>query len=399
MAILRFFAFFVLVPFIMLLLTGCATVLVESTVEDASLESLSESSQELAATPETSIPLPGEINLPPGFNISVFADNIPNARSMVLSPNGTLFVGTRTAGNLYAIVDRDQDNHADEVYTLATGMNSPNGVAFRDGALYVAEINRVIRFDEIEKNLADPPNFVVVNDAFPRDGHHGWKFIRFGPDGKLYVPVGAPCNVCETDDTIYGSILRMNVDGSQLEGFADGVRNSVGFDWDPRTDELWFTDNGRDMMGDDLPPDELNHAPEQGTHFGFPYCHGGTVPDPEYGSVAACDSYEPPAMPLGPHVAALGMRFYTGQMFPEEYQNQIFIAEHGSWNRTEPIGYRLSLVRTEDNKAVSYEPFAEGWLKDGSAWGRPVDVLVMPDGSLLVSDDLAGMIYRITYSN
>jgi glucose/arabinose dehydrogenase len=238
-----------------------------------------------------------------------------------------------------------------------------------------------------------------VRDSFyvGDGGLHAWKFIAFGPDGKLYVPVGVPCNVC-VEDTAYGIIARMNPDGSELETFASGVRNTVGFDWHPKTGELWFTDNGRDWMGDDQPPDELNHAPESGLHFGFPYCHGGTIPDPDFGRRRACDEFTPPAINLGPHVAALGMRFYTGAMFPETYTNQIFIAEHGSWNRTVPIGYRVSLVRLDESgQAVSYEPFVEGWLRAGGAWGRPVDVLVMPDGALLVSDDLAGAIYRISY--
>jgi glucose/arabinose dehydrogenase len=337
------------------------------------------------------------IKLPPGFEISVFASNIPNARSMTLSPDGTVFVGSRTAGNLYALVDHDQDFSADEGFILGRGMNMPNGVAFRDGALYVAEVNRVLRYDNIEANLSNPPEPVVVNDSFPGERHHGWKFIRFGPDGLLYVPVGAPCNVCEPPGDMFNSIMRMQPDGSALEVFSRGVRNSVGFDWHPESAELWFTDNGRDQMGDDLPPDELNHAPEAGLHFGFPYCHGGTVADPEFGENRACEEFTPPAMPLGPHVAALGMRFYTGDMFPEEYHDQIFIAEHGSWNRSTPIGYRLMLVRIEDNQAVNYEVFAEGWLQGGEAWGRPVDLLVMPDGSLLVSDDTANTIYRITY--
>jgi len=340
--------------------------------------------------------LPYEISLPPGFEISYYARNVPNARSMALSPSGTLFVGTRTEGSLYAILDHDRDYRADEVITLARGMNSPNGVAFRDGALYVAEINRVLRYDNIEASLPDLPEPVVVNDSFPNDRGHGWKFIRFGPDGKLYVPVGAPCNVCEVNDP-YGSITRMNPDGTGLETFAGGVRNTVGFDWHPETGDLWFTDNGRDQLGDDLPPDELNHAPQPDLHFGFPYCHGGTIPDPEFGDERSCAEFTPPAMPLGPHVAALGMRFYTGKMFPEEYRHQIFITEHGSWNRSTPIGYRISLVRLEDNQAVSYETFAEGWLRGEEAWGRPVDVQVMPDGSLLVSDDFAGAIYRISY--
>ncbi|HXV41677.1 MAG TPA: sorbosone dehydrogenase family protein [Anaerolineae bacterium] len=341
--------------------------------------------------------LPYEITLPPSFEISLYASDVPNARSLALSPNGTLFVGTRTAGNLYAVLDHNQDYQADEVITLQRGMNSPNGVALRDGALYVAEINRILRYDNIEANLNNLPQPVVINDSFPSERAHGWKFIRFGPDGKLYVPVGMPCNVCEPNGEWYGTITRMNPDGTGLEIFARGVRNSVGFDWDPATGELWFTDNGRDEMGDDLPPDELNHAPQPGLDFGFPYCHGGEIPDPEFGQQHPCEEFTPPAHPLGPHVAALGMRFYTGAMFPEEYRNQIFIAEHGSWNRSEPIGYRIMLVRVENNRAVSYEVFAEGWLRGSQAWGRPVDLLVMPDGSMLVSDDEAGAIYRITY--
>jgi glucose/arabinose dehydrogenase len=344
-------------------------------------------------------PLPlDRIKLKPGFLIDVYADGLPDARSMALSPGGTLFVGTRKAGNVYAVRDADKDNRADTVLTVASGMNMPNGVAVRNGALYVAEVNRVLRYDDIEDRLDDPPTPVVVNDGFPDDTHHGWKFIRFGPDGMLYVPVGAPCNVCEREDERYASIMRMNPDGTGLEVFARGVRNTVGFDWHPRTKTLWFTDNGRDWLGNDLPPDELNRAPRTGLHFGFPYCHGGDISDPKYGDERTCEEFVSPVQKLGPHVAALGMRFYTGAMFPSEYRNQIFIAEHGSWNRTVPIGYRLSLVRLEDDRAVSYEIFAEGWLRGRTAWGRPVDVLVMPDGALLVSDDRAGAIYRISFA-
>ncbi|MBI3779767.1 MAG: PQQ-dependent sugar dehydrogenase, partial [candidate division NC10 bacterium] len=238
---------------------------------------------------------------------------------------------------------------------------------------------------------------VVLNESFPRDRHHGWKFIRFGPDGLLYVPVGAPCNVCEGEDERYASIVRMKPDGTRFEIFARGVRNTVGFDWDPKTHELWFTDNGRDWLGDDLPPDELNYAPKRGLHFGFPYCHGNKISDPEFGKKRTCEEFIPPAIELGPHVAALGMRFYTGKMFPGEYRNQIFIAEHGSWNRSAPIGYRVTLVRLENHRPLKYEVFAEGWLQDARAWGRPVDLLVMPDGGMLVSDDEAGVIYRISY--
>ncbi|MGE5285056.1 MAG: PQQ-dependent sugar dehydrogenase [Actinomycetota bacterium] len=337
----------------------------------------------------------GEIRLPPGFRIAVYAE-VPNARSMTLGERGTLFVGTRR-GEVYAVLPGGAAEGTHRVLTLARNLHSPNGVAFRGGALYVAEIHRILRYDGIESRLSSPPAPVVVSDGFPRDEHHGWKFIRFGPDGMLYVPVGAPCNVCERTDPRYAAILRMRPDGTGLEIFASGVRNTVGFDWNPATGELWFTDNGRDWMGDDLPPDELNRAPRKGLHFGFPYVHGKNLPDPEFGARGKPAGFTPPEWELPAHVASLGMRFYTGRMFPPGYRGQIFIAEHGSWNRSKPTGYRVSLVRLAGNRAASYEPFAEGWLQGGGAWGRPVDVQVMPDGSLLASDDLAGMIYRISY--
>jgi glucose/arabinose dehydrogenase len=338
-----------------------------------------------------------KIVLPPGFAITIFARNVPGARSMALGEKGTLFVGTRKAGKVYAISDTDGDNRADEVIMIASGLNMPNGVAFRKGALYVACLNRVIRFDNIEPRLKNPPAFKVLYDQLPRDRHHGWKFIRFGPDGYLYVPVGAPCNVCERDDERYASILRMGPDGHGVEVFAAGIRNTVGFDWHPETGELWFTDNGRDWLGDDLPPDELNRAPVRGLHFGFPYCHGGDIPDPKFGKKRRCEEFVAPEIKLGPHVASLGMRFYSGGMFPKKYRQQIFIAEHGSWNRSVPIGYRISLVELDGSRAVRYSVFAEGWLQGSRPFGRPVDVLVMADGSLLISDDLAGVIYRISY--
>ena len=345
----------------------------------------------------TAGPLPLDtITLPPGFEIDVYAGNVTGARSMTLSPNGTLFVGSRGAGNVYAIPDRDGDGRGDAVITIASGLDSPNGVAFRNGSLYVAEIGRILRYDDIETNLENPPEAAVVSDAFPDEASHGWKFIAFGPDGNLYVPVGAPCNVCDPEDERFAAIHRMNPDGTNLEIYARGIRNTVGFDWHPETGELWFTDNGRDWLGDDIPPDELNRAPESGMHFGFPYCHGAAIPDPEFGEEQSCAEFTPPEQELGPHVAALGMRFYDGGQFPEEYQNRIFIAEHGSWNRAEPIGYRVTMVTLENGTPVSYEVFAEGWLQGGDAWGRPVDVEVANDGSLLVSDDRANAVYRIT---
>lgn len=354
------------------------------------------SSCAMQAKDPASLPLQS-IKLPPGFKIEVYMGNIPDARSMVLSPKGILFVGNRSGDKVYAVVDRNNDQKGDELYIIASGLNMPNGVAFRNGSLYVAEVNRILRFDNIEENLKNPPKPVVVNDSYPTDRWHGWKFIAFGPDDKLYVPVGAPCNVCERKDERYSSITRMNPDGSGVEVFSHGVRNTVGFTWHPQTKELWFTDNGRDMLGDDIPPDELNHAPRKGMHFGFPYVHGKAILDPEYGRNRKPEEFTPPAMELGPHVAALGVKFYTGTMFPEEYRNQIFIAEHGSWNRSTPIGYRVTLVRVKGNNAVSYEVFAEDWLQGREAWGRPVDLLVMPDGAMLVSDDKAGVIYRISY--
>jgi len=336
------------------------------------------------------------IDLPPGFSISYYAEDVPGARSLARGEKGTIFVGTR-ARTVYAVVDEDGDGSADRVHRIAEDLNVPNGVAFRDGDLYVAEISRVLRFEGIEDRLQDPPDPVTVRDDLPREGHHGWKFIRFGPDGKLYVPVGAPCNVCLEEDERFAAILRMDPDGSDLEVFASGIRNTVGFDWHPETNDLWFTDNGRDWLGDNQPPDELNHAPEAGLHFGFPFCHGGTILDPDFGEGKSCGEFTPPAIPLGPHVAALGMRFYTGDAFPADYRGDILIAEHGSWNRSDPIGYRLTRVQLEEGRAASYEVLARGWLQGREAWGRPVDVLVLPDGSLLVSDDHAGAIYRLTY--
>jgi glucose/arabinose dehydrogenase len=339
-----------------------------------------------------------KIKLPEGFKINVFAE-VPNARSMCLSDKGTLYVGTMGEGKVYAVVDNDHNGIADKVYTIASGLNTPNGVAYKDGSLYVAEINRILRFDNIETNLSNPPSYSVVYDKLPKDGAHGWKFIAFGPDNKLYVPIGAPCNICEPDSP-YASITRMNPDGTGFELFARGIRNSVGITWHPQTKQLWFTDNGRDNMGDNVPEDELNVAPQKGMHFGYPFCHQGTVLDPEFGRGKNCSDYTPPVQTMGPHVAALGLRFYTGSQFPAEYRNQLFIANHGSWNRTVPIGYRVMLLKLDaNNKPSEYIPFATGWLQDnGNVVGRPVDVQVAPDGALLVSDDKSGAIYRISYS-
>jgi glucose/arabinose dehydrogenase len=338
------------------------------------------------------------IRLPAGFSIDLYA-RVPAARSLALSPKGILYVGSREGHGVHAVLPSRDGAHGGRVVEIGSGMDEPNGVAWRDGALYVAESSRVVRFDGIDDHLerAEPmPAPKVLPVSFPRQSGHEWKFIRFGPDGLLYVPVGAPCNVCAPPDP-QAAITRLRPDGSGFEVFARGIRNSVGFDWQPGTNVLWFTDNGRDWLGDDRPPDELDRAPRAGLHFGYPYCHGGDIADPEFGARRPCSEFVPPAQKLGPHVAALGMRFYTGKMFPAEYRHQIFIAEHGSWNRSTPIGYRVSLVRVSGERAVSYQTFAQGWLRGGRAWGRPVDVQELPDGSLLVSDDLAGAVYRIAY--
>jgi glucose/arabinose dehydrogenase len=341
------------------------------------------------------------VRLPAGFTISVYVDKIPGARSLARGPGGTLFIGTRddfALGRVWAVVDRDGDQRADERYVIASGLHSPNGVAVHDGALYVAETSRVLRFDDIEQRLATPPAPAVVNDSFPGDSLHGWKYLRFSPDGQwLYVPVGVPCDSCEReDDPRFGSIMRMHPDGSGLEIFARGIRNTVGFDFDPKAGELWLTENGRDGLGDGVPPDELNHAPAPGMHFGFPWCDG-RIDDPDH-RAHGCAGFTPPAFELDAHAAALGMRFYDGAMFPDEYHGAIFIAEHGSAHRSQFAGYRISVVHMQNGAPVSYGAFADGFLQNGDSWARPVDVLVMPDGALLFSDDRSDAVYRIAYA-
>lgn len=374
--------------------TGC-----NSSSKDSAANTDTEDNSNPALT-EASAQLPlSTIKLPPGFSISVYAE-VDNARSMTLSPSGTLYVGNRSGDKVYAVRDTDGDFKADKRWVIASGLNMPNGVAFKDGDLYVAEVSRILKFKDIENHLSNPGTPEVVYDKYPTETHHGWKYIAFGPDGKLYVPVGAPCNICEPEKPIYATITRMNADGTDMEIYASGIRNTVGFTWHPETKNLWFTDNGRDMMGDDVPPCELNSAPQAGMNFGYPYCHGGTIKDPEFGNKKPCSDFTAPVQNLNAHVAPLGVKFYTGNMFPAEYKNQIFIAEHGSWNRTLKSGHLVSMVKIENGKSVGYETFAEGWLNHDTqeAWGRPVDILVMPDGSMLVSDDKGGMIFRIAYS-
>ena len=345
------------------------------------------------------------LRVPAGFHVELLTDAVPNARQMALGRGadgkGVLYVGSRSEGKVYAV-----ELHGDKagaVHIIASGLNMPSGIAWRDGSLYVAAVSKVLRLDAIDGRLAQPPAPVVVTDRLPTETHHGWKFIAFGPDGKLYLPVGAPCNICEPDER-HGVIQRMNGDGSGLETVARGVRNSVGFDWSPIDKTLWFTDNGRDMLGDELPSDELNHVTRSGENFGFPYCHQGDTPDPEFGARHACSEFTAPAAKLGAHVASIGMRFYTGTQFPVAYRGNVFVAEHGSWNRSRKSGYLVARVSVDaQGRAGKPEPFVEGWLQTDasgreSVWGRPADVLVMPDGSLLVSDDLAGAIYRVSYA-
>ena len=345
-----------------------------------------------AATPEQIVE---RIVLPDGFEIHVFGE-IPNARSLTQAPDGTVFIGNRSGDKVWALRDTDGDHVADERWIIAEGLNSPNGVAYFNDDLYIAEIGVISKVEDILDQPRDDYDLERVYDGLPTDDHHGWRYIAFGPDDRLYVPIGVPCNVCDKEG--YGIFIRMNADGSGVEEYARGMRNSVGFDFHPETGDLWFTDNGRDWMGDNRPDDELNHAPEKGLHFGFPYCHQGNILDPEFGEGKDCDDYVAPEARLGPHVAGLGMRFYTGEQFPEKYRGNIFIAEHGSWNRSEKIGYRIKFVNEQDG-GTTQEVFAHGWLQPGEeVLGRPVDVLVRPDGSLLVSDDAAGLVYRIHYT-
>lgn len=338
----------------------------------------------------------GLIELPPGFSVEIYAEGVENARQMVRGDNGTIFAGSQRAGKLWAISDANGDQRAETVRLIDENLRMPSGVEFLDGALYVGAVDRILRYDNIESRLDRPPEPVLVSDALPGKDHHGWKYLRFGPDGKLYIPVGVPCNICEKEG--FGEIRRMNPDGSGMDTFAKGLRNSVGLAFHPENDQLWFTDNGRDKMGDDLPADELNHAPRAGMHFGMPYCLQGDLLDKKFGKGKSCDDYTPPVAKLDAHGAALGLVFYTGKMFPPDYTNRLFVTQHGSWDRSEKSGYRILVLDVQpDGKVLKTQVFASGWLQNERAWGRPNDVLVMPDGALLVSDDKAGVIYRISY--
>jgi glucose/arabinose dehydrogenase len=349
-----------------------------------------------AALAHAAAPL-ARLKVPPGFHVSIYSDQVPNAREIALGDHGTVFVGSFREGKVYALTGMDAQGRAEHVHVIARGLEMPVGVAFRDGALYVSAVSRILEYPDIEKRLADPPRPVIVTDKLPTRTHHGWKFIAFSPDGKLYVPIGAPCNICNPGPD-FAKIIRMNPDGSDWQTVATGIRNSVGFDWQPGSHAFWFTNNGRDRMGDNIPDDTLNRVDGLGENFGYPYCHAGNVPDPEYGKGHGCAEFAQPALRLGAHVAALGMRFYVGRMFPAQYDDAIFIAEHGSWNRSRKVGYRVVVVHVgKDDKVTGSAPFLTGFLDGQETLGRPVDVQPLRDGSLLVSDGDNGVIYRVTF--
>jgi glucose/arabinose dehydrogenase len=340
------------------------------------------------------LPVP-KLKVPQGFKVEVYASGVANARSLRQGDKGTVFVGSRLIDKVHAIVEKDG---ARQVKVIASGLHRPNGLAFHDGALYVAELSKVWRFDKIEDQLDNPPKPTLVYDDLPKDEPHGWKFIAIGPDNKLYIPIGAPGNIVMPPAT-HAQIRRINLDGSGAEVIARGVRMTVGFDWHPVNKDLYFTDNGRDWMSEDIPEDELNRITQAGQHFGYPFCHQGNVADAEFGWGRSCEEFVAPVALLGPHSAALGMRFYTGDMFPPEYKNQIFIARHGSWNRTKKVGGDIVVAKLrEDGSVASVEPFLTGFLENNSYIGRPADVLVAKDGALLVSDDYAGAVYRVSYA-
>ncbi|MBT70684.1 MAG: sorbosone dehydrogenase [Gammaproteobacteria bacterium] len=337
-----------------------------------------------------------QLQLPAGFSISVYAE-VENPRQMALGAGNTVFVGS-LRGRVFAVVDSNGDGAADAVNAIAEGLNTPNGVVYHEGDLYIGEINRISKITAVDSKLSGVQRTETVDDSLPNRRHHGFKFLQVGPDNKLYLPVGAPCNVCEEDE-IFGTLLTMNLDGSDRQIIAHGIRNSVGFDWHPQSSELWFTDNGRDMLGDDIPACEINRLTSVGQHFGFPYIHQGDLPDPNFGRGRSPADFTPPVLKLGAHVAPLGLTFYRGDTFPNAYDNTLFWAEHGSWNRSDKSGYRVMMGRVNaDNSGIAENaPFVEGWLQGQRNWGRPVDVLNMPDGSVLISDDMANVIYRVTY--
>lgn len=341
-----------------------------------------------------------KLNLPAGFQIEIFADQLPGVRTMAISDNGVVFVGTRGHGNVYAIIPPQNPQEKRRTITLLSGLNEPNGVAYYKGDLYVAEIHRILKYEDVEKHLDKMPAPIVINETLPKEKWHGYRVIDVGPDAHLYIAIGMPCNTCNYRDKqpLFGTISRMTLDGKNLQPFAVGIRNSVGFDWHPQTKELWFTDNGQDLMGDDMPPDEINRAYQSGLDFGFPFVYGQNILAPLYSNKHIKDlKLEVPAYELQAHVAPLGMIFYTDTQFPKQYQNQIFVALHGSWNRSKKVGYEIIQLTVENNKVTKMQPFITGWLQGQEGWGRPVDFLILQDGSLLITDDLNGLIYRVSY--
>lgn len=345
--------------------------------------------------PATADKLPtAKLKLPPGFNIEVYASGIGNARSLRIGDKGTVFVGTRFGNKVTAIVKKDGKT---ELKTVASGLYRPNGLAYHNGTLYIAELSQISKIDNVEANLDNPPKPTVIYKDLPKDEAHGWKFIAVGPDNKLYVPVGQPGNNV-LHDKDHGQIRRINLDGSGAEVVALGVRNTVGFDWNPLNKQLYFSDNGRDWMSEDVPQDELNRVTKTGEDFGAPYCYQGNLPDPEFGWGHSCSEFTPPVMLTGPHSAGLGLRFYTGNMFPKKYRDAIFLARHGSWNRSKKFGGDvLAIFLNKDGTVKSSEPFITGFLDNNAYAGRPVDVEFMSDGSMLLSDDWNGAVYRISY--
>ena len=362
-------------------------------------------SPRLTATPIEKIPL-DKLKLPTGFKAEIWASGMPGARMMTRGDKGTVFSGSRTIGRVYATVEK---NGKRESKILVQGLSQPNGVLFHKGALYVVAINKVLRFDDIESKLDSKPEDLKPVDLtekfdLPKDEHHGWKFLALGPDGKIYIPVGALCNLCEVNPGTHAHIRRYTLDGSGMEIVARGVRNTVGLTFHPTSNELWFTDNGRDWSGNNGPQDELNRLPANkiGANFGFPYCHAEGITDPDLKKPDSCAGVIRPAALMGPHSAALGLRFYTGTMFPAAYKNVAFVARRGSWNRDQKFGYDVVAVTTNaDGTNATVKPFLTGLLDEkGNAFhGRPVDVQVQPDGSLLVADEENGAIYRISYNN
>lgn len=333
------------------------------------------------------------LEAPAGFTIETLNFEVPNARQMALSDNGTLYVGTRRKGVVYAVPEA-LTTAAPEVVEIASGLKMPSGIALKNGHLYIGALNKIIRINDVDRDFSNADR-EVITQSLPDKRHHGWKYLKFGPDGLLYVPVGAPCNICLSKDPRFASILTLDIETGQTDIWAHGVRNTVGFDWHPVSGALWFSDNGRDQLGDDRPPEEINVSTQRGQHFGYPFVHGDDIGDPKFGTHSARPAeHVGPRIKIQAHSAALGIDFYEADSFPEVYQHALFIAEHGSWNRSSKVGYQVSVIMKDE----TYRPFVTGWLSGENASGRPNDVLITPRGELLISDDQQGVIYRVRYA-